>query len=95
MEVREQEQEQLEEEGGGLDYRLFILLGFVTFSGTNFLTRFLVPESAAKTFQQRWKWKNVATSLFHSIITGIWSPLVFYQVNCHGISLVVTILFTE
>lgn len=27
----------------------------------------------------QWKWRNVATSLIHSIITGVWAPLVFYQ----------------
>lgn len=63
----------------GPDFRLVILLGFVAFSGSNYLAGFLVPESATKTDQQRWKWKNVATSLFHSVITGIWSPIVFYQ----------------
>jgi len=73
MEVRQAESE-------GLDYRLVILLGFLTFSFSNFLARFLVPESATKTVQQKWKWKNVATSLFHSVLTGVWSPIVFYQV---------------
>ncbi len=73
MEVREEEE--------SLDHRLVILSGFLTFSLSNYLARFLMPESATKTVQQRWKWKNVATSLFHSLITGIWSPLVFYQVS--------------
>merc|ERR1711860_132190 len=26
-----------------------------------------------------WKWKNVATSLIHSFITGLWAPILFYQ----------------
>jgi hypothetical protein len=78
MESQEQEGQPVESH---LNYRLVVLLGFVTFATTNFVARFVVPESASKTFQQRWKWKNVATSLIHSIITGIWSPLVFYQVR--------------
>jgi len=62
-----------------MDDKLLILLGMFTFSLTNYFTRFLVPDSATKSFQQKWKWRNVATSLLHSIITGIWSPIAFYQ----------------
>lgn len=61
------------------DKKLFIVVGFTVFSVTNYLTRFIVPASATKTKQQRWKWKNVATSLLHSFITGIWAPIAFYQ----------------
>jgi len=61
------------------DNKVFVVIGLSVFSATNYLTNFLVPDSANKTAQQRWKWKNVATSLFHSFITGIWAPLAFYQ----------------
>lgn len=59
--------------------KLVITLGFSVFSFTNYLTRYIIPESACRTTQQRWKWRNVATSFIHSFITGIWSPLAFYQ----------------
>lgn len=58
---------------------LYIGLGFTVFSLTNYLTKYVVPDSATNSFQQKWKWRNVATSLFHSIITGVWSPIAFYQ----------------
>jgi len=53
--------------------------GMATFALVNSLTGWVVPDQATKTYQQRWKWRNVATSLVHSIITGIWAPLAFYQ----------------
>jgi len=59
--------------------KLVVVLGVLVFSFTNYLTRFIVPASACKTVQQKWKWKNVATSLIHSFITGVWAPLLFYQ----------------
>jgi len=58
---------------------VWVSLGFFSFCITNYLTRFLLPSSAQNTSQQSWKWKNVATSLVHSIITGIGSPLAFYH----------------
>ena len=64
--------------------KLVITLGFSVFSFTNYLTRYIIPESACRTTQQRWKWRNVATSFIHSFITGIWSPLAFYQVTRTG-----------
>merc|ERR1712156_740929 len=45
----------------------------------NFLTRWLLPASADGSTAQRWKWRNVATSLLHSIVSGAWAPFVFYQ----------------
>jgi len=56
----------------------WIGLGLTTFTIVNFLTRFIIPKLASQTQQQRWKWRNVTTSLIHSLITGIWSPLAFY-----------------
>lgn len=61
--------------------KLVIVVGVAVFSITNYLTRLIVPASASNTFQQRWKWKNVATSLIHSFITGLWAPILFYQVS--------------
>lgn len=61
--------------------KLVITLGFSVFSFTNYLTRFIIPESACRTTQQKWKWRNVATSFIHSFITALWSPLAFYQVT--------------
>ena len=62
------------------DYKTVIATGFLTFSAVNYLTRFVIPDSACQNPQQSWKWRNVATSFLHSLITGIWAPICFYQV---------------
>ena len=61
-------------------YQTVITLGFITFTTVNYLTKYLVPVQASQTVQQKWKWRNVATSFVHSLITGLWAPLCFYQV---------------
>merc|ERR1711936_800547 len=66
--------------GEGCDYQLVIGIGTVTFAVVNSLTGLIVPEVACQTRQQKWKWRNVATSLVHSLVTGVWAPLSFYQV---------------
>ena len=58
-----------------------VLSGAATFLLTNFLTGLLVPPTASQNPQQRWKWRNVATSLVHSVITGTWALAAFYQVR--------------
>ena len=63
------------------NYNLVIAVGFVTFATVNYLTKFVVPAQACQTAPQKWKWRNVATSLLHSLITGIWAPICFYQVS--------------
>merc|ERR1719228_2187718 len=65
--------------GEGCDYQLVIGIGSVTFAVVNSLTGLIVPEVACQTRQQKWKWRNVATSLVHSLVTGVWAPLSFYQ----------------
>ena len=69
------------EQGPGCDYPLVIVGGAATFAVVNIVTRHLVPPTACQTQQQRWKWRNVATSLVHSIITGIWALSVFIRVS--------------
>eukprot|EP00088_Acartia_fossae_P001859 TRINITY_DN10724_c0_g2_i3.p1 TRINITY_DN10724_c0_g2~~TRINITY_DN10724_c0_g2_i3.p1 ORF type:complete len:289 (+),score=56.02 TRINITY_DN10724_c0_g2_i3:83-949(+) len=61
------------------DSKAMVAVGLTLFSFINYLTRFFVPKCATKTQQQKWKWRNVATSFVHSLITGIWSPLVLYS----------------
>merc|ERR550539_2181633 len=56
-----------------------VLSGAATFLLTNILTRLLVPPAASDNQQQRWKWRNVATSLVHSLITGLWALKAFYE----------------
>jgi hypothetical protein len=63
----------------GCEWRVVVFLGVATFCLVNRLTGLLVPDMARQTRQQSWKWRNVATSLVHSLITGIWAPLAFYQ----------------
>ena len=58
-----------------------VLSGAATFLLTNILTRLLVPPAASDNQQQRWKWRNVATSLVHSLITGLWALKAFYEVK--------------
>jgi len=67
------------EDNKGVYWPGFIALGAGTFALFNFLTRWLLPASADGSIAQRWKWRNVATSLLHSIISGAWAPFVFYQ----------------
>ena len=64
-------------------YQAVIALGFVTFTTINYLSKFVVPATACQTSQQKWKWRNVATSFIHSLITGVWAILCFYQVGAH------------
>lgn len=61
------------------DYQAAIALGVVTFATINLMTKYVVPAEACHTSQQKWKWRNVATSFIHSLITGIWAPICFYQ----------------
>jgi len=56
-----------------------VLSGAATFLLTNLLAGLLVPAAASRNQQQRWKWRNVATSLVHSVITGLWALAAFYQ----------------
>ncbi|XP_065558331.1 TLC domain-containing protein 2-like [Artemia franciscana] len=42
------------------------------------LLRRITPQSAQKTKSQFWKWRNIANSLIHSFITGIWACVCFY-----------------
>ena len=44
-------------------------------------SKIFLPASADGSTAQRWKWRNVATSLLHSIVSGAWAPFVFYQVR--------------
>ncbi|KPP72909.1 hypothetical protein Z043_108062 [Scleropages formosus] len=39
------------------------------------LNRLYIPESARR---NPWKWRNILTSFFHSLLTGMWSVLCFY-----------------
>ena len=49
------------------------------FTLVNWLTGSVVPSSACQTEQQKWKWRNVATSLVHSTVITVWTPVAFYQ----------------
>jgi len=60
-------------------YKTVIAAGFITFSLVNYITKFIIPSEACHNHQQRWKWRNVATSLVHSFITGVWAPICFFQ----------------
>ena len=56
-----------------------VLCAAATFALVNTLAGHLTPTSASKSPQQRWKWRNVMTSLVHSIITGTWAAAAFIQ----------------
>lgn len=70
-------------EGESCPWWLVIGGGVVTFVLVNYITDLLVPASASNTRQQRWKWRNVATSFIHSLITGLWALAAFYKVAQH------------
>lgn len=59
-------------------YFAYVGAGVFFFTVVNYLTRFTMPATSAVSFQAAWKWRNIATSLVHSTITAIWSPLGFY-----------------
>jgi len=61
------------------DYVILIGVGMLVFTLVNWLTGSVVPSSACQTEQQKWKWRNVATSLVHSTVTAVWTPVAFYQ----------------
>ena len=52
-------------------FPIYVAAGVLFFSSVNYLTRYTVPTAATKTFQSRWKWRNVLTSFIHSFITGV------------------------
>ncbi|XP_051891838.1 TLC domain-containing protein 2 [Pristis pectinata] len=57
---------------------VFLIVGtsFGSFKLINRFVEFLpTPESALR---NRWKWENIATSMVHSVVTGIWAVLCFY-----------------
>ena len=70
-------------EGESCRWWLVTGCGVITFVLVNSITDLLVPASASNTKQQRWKWRNVATSFIHSLITGLWALAAFYKVKCH------------
>jgi len=74
-----QEMINMEDSENFCSHKTVISIGFITFSLVNYLTKFIVPVIACQTPQQRWKWRNVATSFIHSFITGVWAPICFYQ----------------
>ena len=68
-------------EDRGCEYPFVIAGGAVSFALVNQLCGLLVPSSANNSSQQSWKWRNVATSFVHSVITGLWALLTFYKVT--------------
>ncbi|XP_067010877.2 TLC domain-containing protein 2-like [Anabrus simplex] len=49
------------------------------FTLNSFLLRFIVPRTAKQNVKQEWKWRNTVNSLIHSLITGLWSCLCFWE----------------
>ncbi|XP_054270146.1 TLC domain-containing protein 2-like [Macrosteles quadrilineatus] len=43
------------------------------------ILKLLVPKSARISKRQQWKWRNIANSLIHSVITGCGACVCFYQ----------------
>jgi arginine exporter protein ArgO len=59
------------EEFSGAAYGLtVVLLSLVGFYVLSVLASVLIPRAAEK---NAWKWKNISTSLVHSLISGLWS----------------------
>ena len=71
------------DQGEGCEYPLVIAGGAATFAVVNTISGHLAPQSACNTKQQKWKWRNVATSLIHSIITGTWALGSLLQSNAY------------
>lgn len=51
---------------------------FGFFALSHLVVKSITPSSALGSPSQAWKWRNVANSLIHSAITGIWAVLCFY-----------------
>jgi hypothetical protein len=60
-------------------YWAYVGGAFFFFTVVNYLARYCTPRSALWSYQQSWKWRNIATSLVHSAITATWAPLCFYR----------------
>lgn len=65
--------------GTNLGYVWAISSGILFTVINSWVLEYLIPKSAAQTAPQKWKWKNTANSLLHSIISGAWSCLCFWQ----------------
>ena len=71
-----------EDINGGPDfnhYKAYVSFGFFFFVVLNgVVRRYAVPLPESASRQQRWKWCNILVSFFHSTMTGLCAPLVFY-----------------
>lgn len=54
---------------------------FGFFALTHTLLKSITPKSALGSTSQAWKWRNVANSLVHSAVTGIWAVLRYERLS--------------
>ena len=61
-------------------YNIVTISSFILFNvnALIFLPK-LAPRSAKKTPEQLWKWRNIANSLIHSILSGFGAMIKFVQ----------------
>ncbi|XP_048746766.1 TLC domain-containing protein 2-like [Ostrea edulis] len=65
------------EEFSGAAYGLtMVFISLVGFYVLSVFAEVLIPRAAEN---HAWKWKNISTSLVHSIISGLWSCICFYD----------------
>ena len=63
------------------NFLIYVALGVAGFKLVNYMTTFLLPDRAKLSPQQRWKWRNVATSLVYSLVASVWTSTIIYQVR--------------
>jgi len=57
-----------------------VTLSLLLFSLNNiWILKLFIPKSARVSARQEWKWRNIANSLIHSVITGCGACICFYQ----------------
>uniref|UniRef100_A0A1B6EW31 TLC domain-containing protein n=1 Tax=Cuerna arida TaxID=1464854 RepID=A0A1B6EW31_9HEMI len=62
------------------DAYIVVILSMILFFCNNIWTlKLIVPTSARTSRRQEWKWRNIANSMIHSMITGCGACVCFYQ----------------
>ncbi|XP_075218225.1 TLC domain-containing protein 2-like isoform X2 [Lycorma delicatula] len=62
-----------------IGYIVAFLSFLLFFSNSIWVLSAIVPTNARKSKHQEWKWRNIANSLVHSIITGCGACIYFWQ----------------
>lgn len=59
--------------GINIGYVVAFISCLLFYSNSIWILSAIVPDSARKNKHQEWKWRNIANSLIHSMLTGLGS----------------------